>query len=350
MAASPTSTRGRLEADALATTPGVTLPLTTRAVLHQRYGGPDALRVGEREIDALEPDQVLVRVRASSVNPADWYGVEGFWLARFGNGFRAPKSSLVGLDLAGQVVAVGGGVTAFEVGDEVFGSGAGAWAEHAVAKEAKLAHKPSSVSFEEAASVPVAGLTALQAVRDKGKVGPRTRVLVNGASGGVGTFAIQIARWLGAEVTAVCSGPNVELARSLGAARVVDYRNDDFCRLPERYDVLIDVAGSRPLRQLGRVLTRDAIVVLVGAPMTARGLGPLPHLVATKLAGLLRRRSVTFFVAHIARDDLELMGRLLAEGAVQAVIDRRYDGLDTAADAHRYLGEGHARGKIVLTV
>ena len=350
MAASPTSTRDRLDSDASATTPGVTLPLTTRAVLHRRYGGPDALQVGERGIDALEPDQVLVRVRASSVNPADWYGIEGFLPSRLGNGVRAPKSSLVGLDLAGQVVAVGGGVTAFAVGDEVFGSGAGAWAEHAVAREAKLAHKPPSVSFEEAASVPIAGLTALQAARDRGKVGPGTRVLVNGASGGVGTFAVQVARWLGGEVTAVCSTPNVERARSLGAARVVDYRTDDFCRLPERHDVLIDVAGSRPLRQLGRVLTRDAIVVLVGAPMKARGLGPLPHLAATKLSGLLRRRTVTFFVAQITRDDLELMGRLLAEGAVRAVIDRRYDGLDAAADAHRTLGEGHARGKIVLTV
>ena len=332
-------------------TPGsVTLPVTTRCVLHERYGGPDVLRVGEREIGALEPDQVLVRIHASSVNPVEWYGVAGFWIGRFGNGLRVPRSPLVGADLAGRVVAVGSGVTSLQVGDEVFGTGAGAWGEHAVARETKVAPKPPAVSFEDAAAVPIAGLTALQAVRDKGNVQPGSCVLINGASGGVGTFAVQLARWLGADVTAVCSTPNVDLARSLGANRVVDYRQEDFTKLGERHDVMIDIAGSRPFRQFRRVLAPDATVVVVGAPLSTRGLGPLSHIIGTKLAAIGRRQSVVFFVAKINREDLALMAELLVAGTVRTVIDRRFEGLGAAPDGLLYLGEGHARGKIVISV
>jgi NADPH:quinone reductase-like Zn-dependent oxidoreductase len=326
----------------------VAFPVTADAVVHTRYGGDRPLRIGAHVIDGLEPDEALVRVHATSVNPADWYGVQGFALIRIGNGLRRPNDPRVGTDLAGRVVAVGDAVTSLRVGDDVFGTGAGTWAEFAVAREGKLARKPAGVSFEDAAALPVAATTALQAVRDCGGVGSDTRVLVNGASGGVGPFAVQLARSLGAHVTAVCSTPNVETVRSLGAERVVDYRQEDFCALGQRYDVLIDVAGSRPLRSLRRILTRNGRIVLVGAPMTARGLGPLPHLAATKLSGALRRRSVAFFVARVNTADLDVLARLLDEGTVRVVADRRVAGLAEIPEALRRLGEGHARGKIVV--
>lgn len=326
----------------------VAFPCTTRAIVHSRYGGDSPLGIGEHVIQGLEPDQVLVRVQATSVNPADWYGVEGFVAARFGNGLRRPEDPRVGIDLAGSVVAVGDAVTGLRVGDDVFGTGAGAWAELAVASVGKLARKPVGVPFEDAAALPVAAITALQAVRDHGRVESGARVLVNGASGGVGPFAVQLARWLGAEVTAVCSTTNVETARSLGADHVVDYRKEDFCTLGGLYDVLIDVAGSRPLRSLRRVLAPNARVVLVGAPMHAGGLGPLPHLIATKLSGALRRRPVAFFVAKVNTADLDLLGRLLQDGVISVVADRRFDGLEGVEPALRHLGDGHARGKIVV--
>jgi NADPH:quinone reductase-like Zn-dependent oxidoreductase len=326
------------------------LPFTTRAARHERYGTHDAVRVGEIELDSLEPDQVLVEVVASSVNPVDWYGVSGFFMTRLGNGLRTPKDPRVGTDIAGRVLALGAEVSGLAVGDEVFGTAHGAWARHAIASAAKLARKPAAVSFEDAAATPVAALTALQGLRDKADVGPGTKVLVNGASGGVGTYAVQLARWLGAEVTAVCSTANVETARSLGAARVVDYSREDFTRLDERFDVLFDVAGSRPLRQLRRVLTREATVVGVGAPMSARGLGPLPHLAGTRLAAIGRSQSVILFIAHTNTTDLELIGALLADGHLRSVIDRRFEGLEAAQAALDALGAGHARGKHVLLV
>jgi NADPH:quinone reductase-like Zn-dependent oxidoreductase len=247
-------------------------------------------------------------------------------------------------------VAVGEEVSSLAVGDDVFGTGAGAWAHHAIARESKLARKPSGVSFEDAAAAPVAALTALQALRDRGKVAEGSRVLVNGASGGVGAFTVQLARWLGAEVTAVCSSGNVERARSLGARRVIDYTTEDFTRLDERYDVLVDIAGSRPLRRLCRVLTAEATIVLVGARMAYRGLGPLPHLVGTKLSGVFRSQTVTFFVAQINSADLELVGGLLADETIRSAIDRTFSGLEGIEEALLVLGEGHARGKLVITL
>jgi NADPH:quinone reductase-like Zn-dependent oxidoreductase len=321
---------------------------TMKAIAHERYGRPDVLELREVEKPVLEDDQVLVRVRASSVNPIEWYGVTGFYPARLG-GLRRPKFPGVGADLAGVVEAVGGDVKELQPGDEVFGTSSGAWAEYACASETRLAPKPANLSFEEAAAVPVAGLTALQALRDKGRVQPGQKVLINGASGGVGTFAVQLAKAFGAEVTGVCSTRNVDLVRSLGADRVVDYTQEDFTKLGERHDLMLDIAGSRSFREFRRVLTPKATVVLVGGPMTYRGLGPLPHLFATLLASKGRSQTARFFVAKITTEDLVVLKELLEAGKVTPVIDRRYE-LSQAADALRYLGEGHARGKVVITV
>lgn len=325
-------------------------PLATAAVRHERYGTTDALRVGEIELAPLAWGEVLVEVVASSVNPVDWYGVSGFFLTRIGNGVRTPKDPRVGTDVAGRVLAVGADVTDLAIGDEVFGTAHGAWARHAVGSAAKLARKPVEVAFADAAATPVAALTALQGLRDKARVGPGTKVLVNGASGGVGTYAVQLARWLGAEVTAVCSTANVDSARSLGATHVVDYTGEDFTRLDERFDVLFDVAGSRPLRQLRRVLTPEATVVAVGARMSAHGLGPLPRLAGIRLAAIGRSQKVVLFIAHTNTADLEQIGELLASGQLRSVIDRRFEGLEAAQAALDALGAGHARGKHVLLV
>jgi NADPH:quinone reductase-like Zn-dependent oxidoreductase len=323
--------------------------VTMKAIVGERYGRPDVLEL--RDVEPPEPadDEVLVRVHASSVNPSDWYAATGFLPARIGNGLRRPKTTAGGSDVAGRVESVGAAVTTIRPGDEVFGTAGGAWAEYACAREARLAAKPPGVSFAEAAAVPIAGSTALQALRDHGRVEPGQKVLVNGASGGVGTYAVQLAKSLGAQVTAVCSTRNVELARSLGADRVVDYMREDFTRIGERHDLLLDIAGSRPLGALRRVLARDATVVVIGGPLTYRRLGPLPHIGATLLASKLRRGTVRFFVAKIQPDDLAHLGSLLEAGTIRSVIDRTYP-LEQLPDALAYLGEGHARGKIVVTV
>lgn len=320
-----------------------------KAMVCERYG-PDAVELRDVPQPEVGDDQVLVRVRASSVNPAEWYGVYAPPFVRvFSRQLRRPKDPSVGFDVSGTIEAVGKDVTTLAPGDDVFGSATGAWAEQAVASATRLAPKPASVSFEEAAGVPIAGLTALQALRDKGGVQPGQRVLINGASGGVGTFAVQIAKALGADVTAVCSTRNVELVRSLGADRVVDYTREDFTRLGERYDVMIDVAGSRSFRRFRRVLTPEATVVIVGAKMSYSLLGPLKHIAGTMLQSIGRSQKVTFFVAEVNTDDLKFVAGLMESGAVRTVIDRRYE-LRDAVDALRYLGEGHAQGKVIVTV
>jgi NADPH:quinone reductase-like Zn-dependent oxidoreductase len=319
-----------------------------KAIIHERYGRPKVLVLRDVDTPVVEDDQVLIRVHAASVNPVEWYGVTGFLPARMGNGLLRPKSSAVGGDVAGRVEAVGSAVHAFQPGDDVFGVAGGAWAEYACAREARLAPKPARLSFEEAAAVPVAALTALQALRDHAKVQPGQKVLINGASGGVGTFAIQLAKEFGAEVTGVCSTANVDTARSLGADRVVDYTKEDFTKLGARHDVMLDIAGSRSFRQFKRALTPDATAVLVGGKMTYRGLGPLLHLGSTFLVSRGRRPKVTFFVANINAEDLAFLGELLDTGKVKSVIDRRYE-LSDAAEALAYLGEGHAHGKVVIT-
>jgi NADPH:quinone reductase-like Zn-dependent oxidoreductase len=321
---------------------------TMKAILHPRYGS-DALELRDVDKPVIEDHQVLVRVHASSVNPAEWYRVHGPFFVRFGTGLSRPKSPAVGADLAGRVEAVGRDVKEFQPGDEVFGTSGGSWAEYAPAREPRLVPKPANVSFEEAAAVPIAALTALQALRDHGGVQPGQKVLINGASGGVGTYAVQLAKSFGAEVTAVCSMRNVELVRSLGADHVVDYTQEDFTRRGERYDLMLDVAGSRSFSEFRRVLTPKATVVGVGAPMSNRGLGPLKHIIGTRLSSLGRGQKVINFVAKIEKEDLAFMSELLAAGTVRSVIDRRYE-LSQVPEALRYLGTTHARGKVVITM
>jgi NADPH:quinone reductase-like Zn-dependent oxidoreductase len=320
-----------------------------KAVVHTRYGSPEAVELREVERPSIEPHQVLVRVHASSVNPAEWYRIMGPYFARFGGGLRRPKSPAIGADLAGVVESVGADVKELQPGDEVFGTSGGSWAEYAAAREVRLVPKPANVSFEEAGSVPIAALTALQALRDHGGVNAGQKVLINGASGGVGTFAVQLAKVFGAEVTAVCSTRNVDQTRSLGADVVCDYNEEDFTRSGVRHDVLLDISGSRSLSELRRVLTPKATVVLVGAKMKGRGLGPLPHIFGTLIGALPRSQKAKFFVAKINKEDLAFLAEQMTAGTVKPIVERRYE-LDRVHDALRYFGEGHARGKIVLTV
>ena len=320
-----------------------------QAVVRNEYGSPDVLEIVELDRPEVTDDGVLVRVQAVSLNRIDWYHLTGTPLAgRAEMGMRKPKSGQFHADFAGTVEAVGMDVTNFAPGDEVFGRGA-PLAEYVCAELGAIAHKPAGVSFEEAASVSVAGRTALQALRNHAQVEPGQKVLINGASGSVGTFAVQIAKALGAEVTAVCSTANVEQARTLGADHVVDYTRDDFTRNGQRYDVLFDNAGSRTWSAYKRVLAPDATVLLVGGPKKSRLLGPLGHIVRMKLRARFASQKAVFFIGKPSSDDLETLAEWLAEGTVRPAIDRRYP-LAEAEDAFRYLGEGHARGKIVIAV
>ena len=322
-----------------------------KAAVRDRYGSPDVVEL--REIDKPVPadDEVLVRVRAASLNLADWYAMMGRpYVGRMPMGLRMPKSNRLGTDYAGTVEAVGGNVTEFRPGDEVFGGRDGACAEYVCAHaDRAIVPKPSNVTFDEAAAVPVAAITALQGLRDKGQLQPGQKVLINGASGGVGTFAVQIAKALGAEVTGVCSTGNVDIARSIGADHVVDYTREDFTRSDERYDLMLDIAGSRSWSACRRVLSPRATLVIVGGPKTNRLLGPVGRAVRLLPAGLLSSRKVVFFIARFNKADMLVLRELLEAGKVTPVIDRRYE-LSEIADALRYMGEGHAQGKIVLTV
>jgi NADPH:quinone reductase-like Zn-dependent oxidoreductase len=322
---------------------------TMKATVHERFGSPEVLEQQTVDKPELAPDGVLVRVRAVSVNPVDWYTMAGRpYVGRPMLGLRRPKSIMLGTDFAGTVEAVGSDETDFRVGDEVFGGRSGAFAEY-VCVSAGVALKPAGLTFEEAAAVPVAGLTALQGLRDLGQVQPGQHVLINGASGGVGTFAVQIARALGAEVTAVCSTGNVELVRSIGADHVIDYTREDFTRSDQRYDVILDSAGSRGWFALRRVLTPRGTLILVGGPKTSRMFGPLGHVVKVRLAALGSRRKVAFFMAKFNRQDMMVLRDLIDAEKVTPVVDRHYQYADLA-QALRYLGEGHARGKVVVTV
>ncbi len=323
-----------------------------KAVIHERFGSPErAVEVRELEKPEPGPDEVLVRVRAASVNIAEWYAVTGRpWIARSTVGFRRPRETRLGADYAGVVEAVGSEVTQFRRGDEVFGARTGAYAEYvAVKADRAIALKPANVTFEEAAAVGVAATTALQALRDKGGLEGGQRVLVHGASGGVGTFAVQIAKALGGEVTAACSTPNVEIARSLGADVVVDYTQEDVTRGDRRFDLVIDIAGTRRFSELRRVLTPHATVVVVGGPRANRLLGPLGHVIACRLAALFASQKATFFIAKLNETDTETLRELLEAGKLRSVVDSVYP-LERIADALTHQGDGHPRGKIVVTI
>ena len=323
-----------------------------KAAVRDRFGPPSEV-VELRELDEPAPaeGEVLVRVHAASLNVSDWYEVVGRPLVgRPTMGLFKPKSNRLGTDYAGVVEAVGPGVTQFAPGDEVFGGRDGAYAEYLCARvDRSITPKPANVTFEEAAAVPVAGLTALQALRDKGGLQEGQRVVINGASGGVGTYAVQIAKALGGTVTAVCSTPNVEIARSLGADRVVDSSKEDFTRDDERYDLMVDIAGTRSWRECARVLAPDATVVVVGGPRAKRLLGPLGHVVGMRLGSIRGDRTMAFFIAKFNKPDLETLRELLESGRIRSVVDRRF-ALDRIVEALDYQGAGHPRGKVVIDV
>jgi NADPH:quinone reductase-like Zn-dependent oxidoreductase len=321
-----------------------------KAVVRERYGAPDVVRIVDVPKPELTDDRVLVRVRASSVNRGDWYFLTGTpWFMRPMVGLRKPRSRALGGDFAGIVEAVGKDVEGIAVGDDVFGSREGAFAEYVCARYASVARKPANLTFEEAAAVPVAALTALQGLRDHGALRADQRVLVHGASGGVGLFAVQIAKALGAHVNAVCSTRNVELVRSFGAERVFDYtRGEDFTT-NGKYDLIFDIAGTRTWREYRRVLTRGGRLIIVGAPKGGRLLGPLRHVVAVKLRSLRAKEKAVWFVAKFNHEDMETIRELCESGELKPVIERTYP-LSETAEALRYMGTEHVKAKLVITM
>jgi NADPH:quinone reductase-like Zn-dependent oxidoreductase len=322
-----------------------------RAIVQKVYGGPEVLELRDIDPPVVTDDGVLVRVHAASVNPTDWHLLTGKpYIARPAFGMLKPKQEVLGVDFAGTVESVGKDVKQFQPGDEVFGARGGSFAEYVcVAEDRAVVGKPARLTFEEVAAAPVAAVTALQGLRDHGHIQPGQEVLINGASGGVGTFAVQIAKSFGAKVTGVCSTRNVEMVRGLGADRVIDYTREDFTRSDRRYDLMLDIAGSRSWSECRRVLNRQATLVMVGGPDTNRLLGPLSHLVKLRVASLRSSRKIAFFVTTVNKSDMVFLRDLLESGKVKPVIDRRY-ALTEIAEALRYLGEGHARSKIVITV
>ena len=324
-----------------------------KALVYDTYGAPaDVLQLREVERPVVADDEVLVRVHATSVNLVDWHTLTGDpYIARLHAGLRKPKSGALGVDYAGTVEAVGAGVTRFQPGDEVFGGKNGAFAEYVcVRAERAVLPKPANVTLEQAAAVPVAALTALQGLRDKGKLQAGHKVLINGASGGVGTFAVQIAKSFGAEVTGVCSTRNVDIVQSIGADHVIDYTQEDFTRSGQRYDLMLDIAGNRSWSECTRVLADKATLVVVGGPKGGNHwLGPLGHFAGVWLASLVGSRRVVLFIAKFNKADLVLLAQLLEAGTMTPVIDRRYT-LSEVPDALMYLGDGHAQGKVVIAV
>jgi NADPH:quinone reductase-like Zn-dependent oxidoreductase len=322
-----------------------------RAIMHRCYGAPTHLRVETIAKPVPGDGQLLIKVRASSVNPAQWYGVTGRpYLVRLMNGIGAPKLPRIGFDVAGVVEAVGPNVTLFKPGDEVFGGVAGAYADYVVGREqGAIVMKPENLSFEEAAGIPIGAITALQGLRDHGHVAAGQKVLVNGASGGVGIYAVQIAKAMGAQVTGVCSTHNVEMVRSLGADRVVDYTRDDFSAGKERYDVVFDNVGNHDITDLADVMNPKGIIVIVGGSKEGAFLGPIKRVAWSKIVANFIDPSVTFFVASVNKADLEWLANLARDGKLKTVIDRRYPLEETGA-ALDYLGGGHARGKVIISV
>lgn len=326
-----------------------------KAIVYRTFGSSDVLRCEEIAKPVPGENEVLIKVHAASVNPLDWKLMKGGpYLVRLLQGLGKPKIKRPGVDVAGQVEAVGGNVTRFKPGDEVFGTCLGAFAEYAASTsvfgvKSALAIKPDNVTYEQAASAPVAALTALQGLRDKGRIQPGQRVLINGAAGGVGTFAVQIAKQFGANVTGVCSTRNVDMVRSIGADRVIDYTQEDFTKSGQRYDLFFDCVDNHSLSECRRVLNPHGKLILVGARSDGPSIGLLARLAGALVLSPFVSRKMVFFIARINTADLTVVGELMAAGKVTPVIDRRF-GLIEAPEAFRYLEEGHARGKVIITL
>lgn len=321
-----------------------------QAIVQDTYGSADVLRLDD--IDAPEPGagEVLLRVRAAGVDRGTWHLMVGEpYVARLALGLRRPRNRVLGRDVAGVVEKVGSGVTGFSVGDEVFGVGKATFAELAVVPVGKLVHKPEGLALEHAAAVPISGLTALHAVRDVGKVQPGQSVLVIGAAGGVGTYAVQIAKAAGAKVTGVCSTAKLDLVRSIGADHVVDYTRDDIVDLGERYDVVIDIAGNRALRRLRRVLAEKGTLVIVGGEGGGRWIGGIQRNLWASLWSPFIRQRMRAFISREGREDMEVLAAMITAGTVTPVVERTFP-LADAAEAIRHLEAGHVRGKVVVTV
>ena len=323
-----------------------------KAVVYRKYGAPDVLQVEEVEKPAPEGDEVLVKVLAASANPLDWHIMRGKpFVVRLTMGLLKPKNRMLGADVAGVVEAVGGNVTQFQPGDAVFGDMSinelGAFAEYVCVSENAVVLKPDGITFEEAAAVPVAAITALQGLRDKGRVQPGQKVLINGASGGVGTYAVQLAKLFGAEVTGVCSARNREMVLSIGADRVIDYTREDFTKSERCYDLIIDNVGNRSVFDYKRALNPNGHCVIIG--FTSMGLLLRHMLLGAAVSRKKGKRIGLMGTAQVNKDDLLFIRGLLAEGKIASVIDRSYP-LGEVSEAIRYLEEGHAKGKVVINV
>lgn len=315
-----------------------------QAIVQNGYGSPDVLALKEVARPAIKDDQVLVRVHAVSINAGDYFSMKGSpWLVRFSVGFPRPKDYILGWDMAGRVEAVGSAVTEFQPGDEVYGACNHAFAEYARFAASGLARKPARLSFEQAAAVPTAGFTALKGLREVGKVQPGQKVLINGASGGVGTFAVQIGKALGAEVTGVCSTRNVEMVRALGADHVVDYTQEDFTRSGRRYDLILDNAASHSFADLRRALTPEGVI------LPNSGHGGMRYVMASFALAPFMHQLGRMYVAQSNGADMEALTELIEAGTVRPVIDRTYPFAQIPA-ALGYAAEGHTRGKVVITV
>jgi NADPH:quinone reductase-like Zn-dependent oxidoreductase len=322
-----------------------------KAIVNEAYGSADILEIKDVHKPEVEADQVLVRVRAASANPYDWHFMRGIpYIARTSMGLRKPKYSLLGTDVAGEVEAVGNAVTRFRPGDAVFGFvGSGGFAEYVSAPEKLLALKPAKLSFEQAATVPLAAVTALQGLRDAGEIQAGQEVLIVGASGGVGTFAVQIAKWYGADVTGVCSTRNVEMVRSIGADHVIDYTREDFTRTGQRYDLIFQLAGTASPSACRRALAPRGRLVLSSGDSSGRIIGPVGRIIKAILISPFIGQTLRPFVAKPSSNDLQFVRELIEAGRVAPVIDRTYP-LTEAADAIRYIETGRARGKVVISV
>jgi len=326
-----------------------------KAAVYTRYGPPDVVQITDVEKPAPKEYEVLIKVRAASVNPLDWHFMRGTpYFLRMMTGLRKPKDTRLGVDVAGDVEAVGRNVTQFKPGDQVFGSCRGAFAEYACTSESALVMKPDNVTFEQAASAPTAAFTALQGLRrgglgDKGQIQPRQKVLINGAAGGVGTFAVQIAKSFGADVTGVCSTRNLDMVRSIGADRVIDYTREDFTKSGHRYDLFFDCVGNHSLFACRRVLNPKGTYVAVGGSSGRWMIGPLASAITATVVSRFVSQNLVTVLARRSKEDLIIMHELMEAGKMIPVIDKRYS-LSEVPEAIRYLEEGHARGKVVMSL